>query len=403
MLGLCNWLRIQILAYRAQWRFSLRITVATLLAFAFAQVLSLPLHGLWAVLTALVVTQMSVGGSLRATAEYVVGTLGGAIYASAIGILMPHTSSGGLAGLLAITVAPLACAAALNQSFRVAPFTAALVLLISGPLGEGLIQSALYRLLEVGLGGAVAVTVSLFVFPDRAHGLILEAGAQILNELARILSELLTGFTGKLDIDKIRRDQEEIGRRVTAFQALAVESKRERLLGLVGGPDFCPLSRTLLRLRHDLIILGRASVTPLPGSFAGRLDPLLARIRASASDYLQECATALASRGYAPSFYPVKTALDAYMSEIDATRSDGLMRDLSSGEMEHVFALSFALEQLPHNLSDLERCIQESAHPSGQHDIEDRPGPRGRRRGARLLESNRAGLSQHPASKVLGP
>jgi putative transposase len=33
----------------------------------------------------------------------------------------------------------------------------------------------------------------------------------------------------------------------------------------------------------------------------------------------------------------------------------------------------------------------------------DRPGPRGRRRGARLLESNRADLSHHPASAVLGP
>ena len=87
--GPWNQARIQVRAYRAQFRFCLRVTVAALLAFALAQVLTIPLHGLWAVLTAVVVTQMSVGGSLRATAEYVVGKLSGAIYASALGVKFP--------------------------------------------------------------------------------------------------------------------------------------------------------------------------------------------------------------------------------------------------------------------------------------------------------------------------
>jgi hypothetical protein len=42
--------------------------------------LNIPLGGLWTVLTAVVVTQMSVGGSLKATTEYFTGTLGGAVY-----------------------------------------------------------------------------------------------------------------------------------------------------------------------------------------------------------------------------------------------------------------------------------------------------------------------------------
>jgi uncharacterized membrane protein YccC len=66
------------------------MTVAALLAFALAQVWNIPLHGLWAVLTAVVVMQMSVGGSLHATTEYVLGTIGGAIYAAAIGAYSPH-------------------------------------------------------------------------------------------------------------------------------------------------------------------------------------------------------------------------------------------------------------------------------------------------------------------------
>jgi hypothetical protein len=73
-------------AHRAKLRFCLRTTVAGLFAFAIAELTSIPLNGLWVVLTAVVVTQLSVGGSLRATLEYIIGTVGGAI--------LPHTTPG---------------------------------------------------------------------------------------------------------------------------------------------------------------------------------------------------------------------------------------------------------------------------------------------------------------------
>ena len=350
--------------YRAQLRFSLRVALAALLAFALAQVLTIPLHGLWAVLTAVVVTQMSIGASIRATAEYVVGTLGGVIYASAVAVAVPHSNTIALAGLLALTMVPLAFAAALNPSFRVAPFTGALVLLISGQLGEGPIEAALYRLLEVILGGAVALMVSLLVLPERAHGLGLEAGARILDQLARAMPKLLTGFTQELDIDEVHRNQSEIGRSVAGFQAHAAESRGERLFSLVARPDPGPLSRTLLRLRHDFVMVGRAAVAPLPDNLVHRLHPLLESIAASANNYLHDSATALASRRSAPSLDRFKAALEAHTSEITVLRNEGVMRSLSSSELERIFALGFALEQLEQNFSDLERCLQENARRS---------------------------------------
>jgi uncharacterized membrane protein YccC len=65
------------------------------------------------VLTAVVATQMSVGESLKATMEYVIGTLGGAVYASAVAVLVPHTTT----IALAFAVAPPALLAAVNPSF----------------------------------------------------------------------------------------------------------------------------------------------------------------------------------------------------------------------------------------------------------------------------------------------
>jgi uncharacterized membrane protein YccC len=235
----------QVKAHRAQLRFCLRMTVAALLAFALTQLLAIPLHGLWAVLTAVIVTQISVGGSLRAATEYVVGTQGGVAYATLVGVLVPHATPLALAGVLALTVAPLAGAAALNPSFRVAPFTAVIVLLISNELGEGPLESALYRLLEVALGGAVAVTVSLSVFPERAYGLGLDAAARALDQLAQVLPALLGGFSRKLDLDEVRRIQDATGEAVANCQAIAAEAKRERFVNLGAEPDPGPLARTL--------------------------------------------------------------------------------------------------------------------------------------------------------------
>ena len=52
--------------YRARLLFCLRVTTAAVMAFAVAGLFALPFHGLWAVLTAVVVIQMSLGASLRA-------------------------------------------------------------------------------------------------------------------------------------------------------------------------------------------------------------------------------------------------------------------------------------------------------------------------------------------------
>jgi hypothetical protein len=269
-----------------------------------------------------------------------------------------------VAGVLVLTIAPLAFAAAVTPMFRVAPFTAVLLLLISGQLGEGPLQSAAYRLLEVAIGGTVAMIVSLLVFPERAHGLGLGAAARILDQLARVLPQLLAGFTRKIDVADAGRIQDETGRAVAGFQALAEEAKRERLISLAAQPDAGPLSRTLLRLRHDLVMIGRAGAAPLPALVAERLGPALARVGARASDYLCGCASALALRRLPPPLAPVQDALAGFMSGITALRKEGVTRTLSDSELEQMFALGFALEQLLDHFADLERCVREWARPA---------------------------------------
>src|SRR6201994_4546897 len=74
--------------YRLQLILALRVTVAALSALAIAQVLHLRLP-LWAVLTSLIVTQMSLGRSLKGASDYLMGTLAGVAYGGAVGGPVP--------------------------------------------------------------------------------------------------------------------------------------------------------------------------------------------------------------------------------------------------------------------------------------------------------------------------
>src|SRR5271170_1661224 len=179
---------------RVQLALSIRVTIAALAALALAQILHLHLP-LWAVMTAVIVTQMSVGRSLKATFDYLVGTLGGAIYGGAIGVLIPHPNEIALLAVLALAVAPLAFVATMNPRFSVAPITAIIVLLVptfthTTPLG-----SAFDRLSEVALGGVTGLVVSFFLLRSNAHPLVVAAAARALDQMARALGELLAGLT----------------------------------------------------------------------------------------------------------------------------------------------------------------------------------------------------------------
>ena len=86
--------------------------------------------------------------------------------------------------------------------------------------------------------------------------------------MARALGELLEGLTRGLDMDALHRIQDGIGQALVQMNVVGGEAEHERSAGLAVGPDTGPLLRTLLRLRHDLVMIGRAAISPLPEAFA---------------------------------------------------------------------------------------------------------------------------------------
>lgn len=347
-----TWLRSR----KVELGLGLRVTVAAISALAIALALGLKLP-LWAVLTSVIVTQMSIGRSLKATRDYLIGTVGGALYGAAVAILVPHHGEGALLAVLVLAVAPLAFIAAINPSLSAATITAIIVLLLPIMNHGDVLPSAIDRVLEVTVGALTGLLVSFVVVPSRALHQVRASAAEALELLASALDELLSGLTRGRDNDTLHRLQDGIGAALVTLNAIGTEAERERSARLSGGPDTGPLLRTVLRLRHDLVMIGRASVVPLPSELQRRLASPLKRITDAFVDYLKAAAASLRQRAPPPAIAPVDAALRDYAGEVTAVRSEGLTRGVPGDVAERFFALGFSLQQMRQNAKDLERCV----------------------------------------------
>ena len=349
--------------WRVQLSLGLRVTLAAVLALVAAQYFQLRLP-LWTVLTALIVTQMSVGRSLKATGDYLVGTLLGAIYGAVIGILIPHTGEATLLLALVAAVAPMALLAAFRSSMNVLPITAIIVLLVPEMIHTTPLESAVERVLEVALGAVIGLVVSFVVLPSSAHRLMRQLAARLLDLMAGAMTALLAGLQRGLDDDELHRLQDGIGQGLAELNEIGEEAERERRARLSSGPETGPLRRTLLRLRHDLVMVGRAAGMPLPPEMRTRLAPCLDAIAAALSTYLRASGAALQARQGPATLAEFECALETYDAEVDAVRRDGYTRVLSGDAAERFFAVGFALEQMHQNLLDLERVVREWSAPA---------------------------------------
>ena len=226
------------------------------------------------------------------------------------------------------------------------------------------VGSAFDRVIEVALGGVTGLVVSFFLLPLNAHPLVVAAAARTLHQMARALDELLAGVTPGLDVEQLHGIQDGIGQALEQMNTVGAEAERERSAGLAVGPDTGPLLRTLLRLRHDLVLIGRAAVSPLPEAFRTRLETPLTDIRNAFANYLHTSGAALQAGREPPSLDTVESALNVYASEVDTLRRGGLTLSLPGDAAERFFALGFAFEQMHQNFKDLGRCVVEWAGSS---------------------------------------
>jgi uncharacterized membrane protein YccC len=241
-------------------------------------------RAIWAVFSAIIVMQASVGGSVKATIDRVIGTIGGAVAGSAVGYIVPHQSVFSLGVALVIALAPLTL------------LTAVIVLLTPGAQQLGPVDSAIYRIVEITLGSFVGLGVSLGLLPARAHGLVISTAAHALSLLADLLGDWLAVLAGGRDRTRITQLQDGIRAAMARLEIVAGEAHQERRTYLTHEFDPDPLVRTVFRLRNDVVMIGRAATEPLPEPVVARLREPFEQISQAALHFLRACADALRER-----------------------------------------------------------------------------------------------------------
>jgi hypothetical protein len=179
--------------------------------------------------------------------------------------------------------------------------------------------------------------------------------------MARSLPDLFAGFREPHDPAAYARLQDSVGQAVAKAEAIAAEARHERIGLFATQPELGSLLRTVLRLRHDLVMIGRAAAAPLPAALQERLGAPLARLAESVAEHLRGTGEALAARREPPGSDAAEAAFDDYGRASDAARAEHLTLSLPVDVVERVFTLRFALDQMRQHLRDLDRCAQDTA------------------------------------------
>lgn len=335
-------------------RQAIKLGLAATLAMACVKLLQLP-SGFWAPLSALAVTQAQIGTSLVYSRSY--------LFASAVGVLIgaatlwafgPNIPIAGVGIVVVVLICMrLGLPAVVSTAAGVMPV---MVLAVSGsPWSYGW-----YRLLDVVIGLAAAILVSLLVWPVRAvaelrrslAGAVRDAGG----EMAAALHALAAG-TGAASSGVER--------------TAAIEQRLEAAHGLVGAalqePSRHPEDHALLpacmagaeHLVEQTAVVAAIAEAGLPHDVAAALSPRLSEAGAALRPATDALAAALAS----PRATPDMEACEQACARLNAALRELHTLDLgvvAGDDLIQAHTLVWTLEGFAH---ELDRMSARLAHP----------------------------------------
>lgn len=337
-------------------RQTLRVTIATGAAYVAYKLLGLQ-QGYWAVFTVLIVMQGSIGGTLGAATERMIGTLAGAIIGGLAAAFHSNTSIGIGIALVLVTCITV-WGAAIRPQLRIAPVTAA-IMLLTDPAGAPVEQFVIDRVIEIGLGGLIGVLASVLVFPARSHAVVVARSVAVLTRIQRLLlSEADALDRGEALIPS--SEHPALRQALTNVEQAMKDAERERASRLADHRIPAEIPRMLWRVRNDLVAIGNVLREPLPAPIASSLAPAAASLLRAEADLTERCATALnavtkVSRNDVPAIHL------AFTETFSALRQSGVMRALDFNAVGRSFGFAFTLDSLYRDLNDLADRIDEIA------------------------------------------
>jgi uncharacterized membrane protein YccC len=328
--------------YHAELRLVVRATLAAALSLLISNAFALP-QAYWAALSALIIVQLSLVATLGAGFDRILGTLAGAV-AGAVVALAGEALDLPRVVTLVLAVAPLTLLAAMRPNFRVAPVTAAIVIL-ANPSDVSPLISALHRVAEISIGTVTGVIVSVLVFPLRARRVALERSAELLKLFGELLALHLTPSAGR-DAQAVNRLNDRVFAELSRIATAAQETRREHALHLVAEPIQDRLQRGLRRLRSDVAFVGRATTAHADKDWQA-FNPVLAELAAALRADFDMLAASLLGPTPHPDFVAADHALEK-------------LRDVA-GQTPALAGLPFVIETLRRDLDDLVEALRATA------------------------------------------
>lgn len=339
-------------ARKTEIRHAIRVSAAVGAAYALATLLRLP-QGYWAVFTAVIVVQSSLGATITASVERFLGTVVGALAGAVAAYFHSRWPQfGGL--ILCVTVALLAFVVTIRPSLKAAPVTAVIMLIGTTTHMDPLIAAGL-RVAEITVGSLVGVAATLLIFPARAHASVVASVQKIAGLQAHILESHVLALRGTPGPTDYLKAQDDLRAALAKLQTAMTEADRESASRLSDRSVSDALPRTLWRLRNDTVMVGRALRAPLPETLA----PAAADMLEASARFLRATADFLGG-GPRPDRIAFATAHQTFQSCFEGLREKGVTRGLEFDGAARVFGLVFAIENLFANLGDFEERIEEA-------------------------------------------
>ncbi|QJU57919.1 FUSC family protein [Sphingomonas sp. AP4-R1] len=334
--------------YGSQLRQAARVLIGCALTYTAYRMLHLA-QGYWAVFTVIIVLQGSIATTLGAALDRLFGTIAGALIGGIATVAIQHGDvTIGVA--LVVVVGITAFAAAVRPQLKVAPVTAA-ILLLTQPQGMPVLHFVIDRIVEIALGGLIGVAVSVLVFPARSQPLVIARAAAVLEQMQRILG-VLAAAVGDTGTPALAGEHGPLRAALGAVEQAARDAERERASGLAYGAPPPVIARALWRIRNDLILVARAIDLPLPAPAAHLIAAPATALLAAEAEYAGRCATALRA-GTAAATGDEQPLYQAFEEAFGSLRQSGLIRTMDFADAGRVFGLAFAIEILHRDLADL--------------------------------------------------
>ncbi|MEA4855145.1 MAG: FUSC family protein [Solidesulfovibrio sp.] len=316
-------------------RHALRTATAAVVTLAVVTALRLP-QGYWAVVTAVIVMQANLGGSIQASWARLAGTAIGAV-SGALAASLGGQAWYAVGGAVFVTLAACTGVARLRESSRVAGITAVIVILGGHP-GASAWQPGLDRFLEISLGILTALAVSVFVLPSRASRALDHGLAAIFEDVAACFALVVEG---RLHEESVERRVFALKDRILRTLARCRELRREA--GAEGVSGEAEAQRAMLLFRAERLFEHVLAMDHVATEWRGKglhrhLPGELAGLEAATAEVLTGLGAHLRRREPLPDLARLGESVKAAREKLAAMRRERAPAAYDLSEVMHFFS-----------------------------------------------------------------